>query len=426
MTDSPLLSGIQKTESDVTGPGTTQYAQGKGIHKAQMFGLYRGVVEYNRDPEQRGRVMIRVLEDGPEMQIDDPGKPRVATGDLGWAEPCFGMAGGQQYGAFSVPTIGSRVFVLYGRGDRQNPIYFGGWSANSHKQRRYGATKTILQPPLDRDGNPRYPARPAPYWDNWQEEQGNESPMETCEMVDDQPDVHLLFKSLKGASFLWKERDYDESLVITDRQGAELRFDSPNVSKDSGMYRRGRNSATRHKAIKRDNLEFSHVTHLVDAQRQGLEMESTPYEASVDLQAHPVSDVEKNPELMPTRLALELDEGRERISILYIENHEVVGKIEVDAVARRINIEGIDEMRLVSNTNLWIESPTVRITGNLEVHGEILQSGDQKLSFIDNNVEPFDGNIRNFRMNDDHERWPEINESFNHRVDGEWPTMGRR
>lgn len=421
-----ILSGIQRTEADVSGPGTSHYLHGKGIHKAEMFGLYRGVVEYNRDPEQRGRVMVRVLEDGPEMQIDDPEKPRVATGDLGWAEPCFTVAGGQQYGAFSVPTVGSRVFVLYGRGDRENPIYFGGWAANPDKQRRYGATKTILTPPVDRDGKERYPARPTEYWGHWQEEQGNESPMETCEMIDDQPDVHLLFKSLKGASLLYKERDFDESLVLTDRQGAELRFDSPVVSKGSGTYRRGRNSATRHQAIKRDNLEFTHQVKLVDAQRQGLEMESTPYEASVDLQTHPVSDVEKNPELMPTRLALELDEGRERLRVLYLENHVVVGQIEFDAIGKQLTIQGIDAMRISSDTNIWIESPTVRITGNLEVHGEIIQSGNEKLSFIDNKTEPFDGNIRNFRMNDDHERWPKINESFNRRTDGEWPTMGRR
>lgn len=417
-----ILPGAVERDLRSMRQNTTHYLKGEGRHPANMHGIYRGVVEYNRDPEQRGRVMVRVLEDGPEMQIDDPEKPRVATGDLGWAEPCFIHPSGAQFGAFSVPPVGSRVFVLYGRSDRMNPIYFGGWAANSAKKRRYGATKTTLQPPLDREGKERYPARPAPYWDHWEEEQGNESPMETSEMVDDQPDVHMMFKTLKGASLMIKERDHAEEMVLTDRQGAELSFESWT----DDLNRRGRRSATRLEAIKRDNLDFLHRMRLFDATRQGLEVETVEDDEAVTLQTHPPSEVDRTNELMPTRLAVEMDKGQHRLRVLYIEDHVVVGQIVIDSLARQMTIDGVDLLRVKANSDIWLESPTVRIQGDLEVQGEITQSGNRQLTFIDNSTDSFDSNVRNFQDDDGPDARFRVDGNFETRQGYERSTGGRR
>ena len=95
---------------------------GRGIHKRDRFFAVRGVVEYNRDPEHRGRIMVRVLEDGPEMKLGKNEQPRVSTFELGWCDPMFTHGSGMGFGAFTVPPVGARVFVMYERGSDDNPL----------------------------------------------------------------------------------------------------------------------------------------------------------------------------------------------------------------------------------------------------------------------------------------------------------------
>ena len=208
---------------------------GRGVHTRDRFFIVRGVVEYNRDPEHRGRVMVRVLEDGPEMKLGKNEQARVATFALGWCDAMFGQGAGMGFGAFNVPPVGARVFVMYERGSRENPVYFGGWFANAPRQRRYGATKTTLKPPVNdlpdqpgftedghAGGDYKFPPKPTPYGGYWMEGPRPEIPLELVEMEDNTPDIQMFFKTLKGASLLAKERDTVEELVLVDRLGAEL------------------------------------------------------------------------------------------------------------------------------------------------------------------------------------------------------------
>ncbi len=239
---------------------------GKGIHRRDRNFVVRGVVEYNRDPEHRGRVMVRVLEHGPEMKLGKNHEPRVATFDLGWCSPLFSQGAGMGFGSYNVPPVGARVFVLYERGARENPVYFGGWYANAARQRRYGVTKTTLEPPKVPEGEPgfdadghaggeyAYPPKPAPYGGEWTAEQRPEIPLELVEMEDHTPDIQLFFKTLKGAALMVKERDEVEEFSIVDRLGAELRFESNTVLRDDGITRRGMNSATQLEPMGLDSL----------------------------------------------------------------------------------------------------------------------------------------------------------------------------
>lgn len=77
----------------------------------KFFGKYRGTVVNNIDPEQRGRVQVMV--------------PDVAGFALSsWAMPALPI-GGLQMGLFSLPIIGSGVWVEFEQGDLDYPVWSG-------------------------------------------------------------------------------------------------------------------------------------------------------------------------------------------------------------------------------------------------------------------------------------------------------------
>jgi uncharacterized protein involved in type VI secretion and phage assembly len=77
----------------------------------QYYGKYRGQVENNIDPEQRGRIMVSV--------------PAVTgSGTLNWAMPSTPFAG-SGVGLWAIPPIGANVWVEYEGGDPDYPIWSG-------------------------------------------------------------------------------------------------------------------------------------------------------------------------------------------------------------------------------------------------------------------------------------------------------------
>ncbi|HKM74530.1 MAG TPA: phage baseplate assembly protein V [Acetobacteraceae bacterium] len=80
---------------------------------AQYYGKYRGTVFNNIDPMQMGRIQVVV----PDVTNVLPST---------WALPCVPMAG-PQCGEFTVPPIGAAVWVEFEHGDRDYPIWTGGF-----------------------------------------------------------------------------------------------------------------------------------------------------------------------------------------------------------------------------------------------------------------------------------------------------------
>jgi uncharacterized protein involved in type VI secretion and phage assembly len=80
---------------------------------AEYFGKYRGTVFNNIDPMQMGRIQVIV----PDVTSVLPST---------WALPCMPMTG-IQCGYFSVPPIGATVWVEFEHGDRDYPIWTGGF-----------------------------------------------------------------------------------------------------------------------------------------------------------------------------------------------------------------------------------------------------------------------------------------------------------
>jgi len=94
------------------------------INTGGLYGIYRGVVEDNKDPQKAGRCKIRVygIHTDSVVQTGDDGIP---TAHLPWAEaagPIFGGSSG--IGVFGVPVQGASVFLFFEAGDILQPRYF--------------------------------------------------------------------------------------------------------------------------------------------------------------------------------------------------------------------------------------------------------------------------------------------------------------
>lgn len=77
----------------------------------QFYGKYRGTVVNNIDTLRMGRIQASV--------------PGVSTIPSTWALPC--LPAGIGCGLFTVPTIGSAVWIEYEQGDPNHPIWVGGF-----------------------------------------------------------------------------------------------------------------------------------------------------------------------------------------------------------------------------------------------------------------------------------------------------------
>jgi hypothetical protein len=91
---------------------------------SNVYGKHRGIVFNNLDPLKLGRIMATV----PEVLGEVP---------TGWATPCSPYAG-PTAGFFSVPPIGSGVWIEFEAGDVSRPIWAGCY---------WGAGEPPLTPP---------------------------------------------------------------------------------------------------------------------------------------------------------------------------------------------------------------------------------------------------------------------------------------
>jgi len=91
----------------------------------RMYGIYRGIVEDRNDPEQAGRVRVRVWGLHSNLRTKDL-REGIPTEELPWAEPAMGLIEGSMsgFGMWSVPLQGSHVFVFFENGHIMQPRYF--------------------------------------------------------------------------------------------------------------------------------------------------------------------------------------------------------------------------------------------------------------------------------------------------------------
>jgi len=78
----------------------------------RYYGKYRGFVVDNADPDNRGRLKLKV----PTVLGDQ---------DTGWALPCLPFGGLANQGLFMVPEIDAQVWVEFEEGNLDHPIWVG-------------------------------------------------------------------------------------------------------------------------------------------------------------------------------------------------------------------------------------------------------------------------------------------------------------
>jgi len=78
----------------------------------KFYGKYRAFVTNNDDPEQRGRLQVRV--------------PSVfGQQDTFWALPCLPFGGLAEQGLFMIPEVSSQVWIEFEEGNKDFPIWTG-------------------------------------------------------------------------------------------------------------------------------------------------------------------------------------------------------------------------------------------------------------------------------------------------------------
>jgi uncharacterized protein involved in type VI secretion and phage assembly len=81
----------------------------------KYYGVYRGTVSDNKDPENRGRIQAHVPAVGQQFAVNV------------WIDPAFPGAGLDR-GMFWPPHVGDSVRVCFDQGDPSKPCtYWGGW-----------------------------------------------------------------------------------------------------------------------------------------------------------------------------------------------------------------------------------------------------------------------------------------------------------
>lgn len=89
----------------------------------RLFGVYDGTVADNRDPEKRGRVLVRVPSVTPNNAANNNGV------HPNWALPigaAYGATDRAGIGRLHHPEIGAPVFVMFRNGDPDLPVWMPG------------------------------------------------------------------------------------------------------------------------------------------------------------------------------------------------------------------------------------------------------------------------------------------------------------
>lgn len=94
-------------------------------HEGKLTGIYRGVVEDNKDPKSAGRCRVRIFGVHTRKKRKD-GLEGIPTEEIIWAEPALSLFEGSVsgYGSWTVPLQGSHVFVFFEAGHPLQPRFF--------------------------------------------------------------------------------------------------------------------------------------------------------------------------------------------------------------------------------------------------------------------------------------------------------------
>lgn len=332
----------------------------------ELFGPYRGVIEYNLDPMGIGRCKVRV----PSIHSTEKS---IETEELPWAWPVHSFGGFHDGGSFIIPPVGATVLVMFEQGDSQYPFYFGPWYKNPTDPREIN-TKT------SKETGKTLPKKPISMG-KWMQPIGPEIPKEAMTAPYNDPTVKVLLKSQKGHTIVVNDRDGFEDFRLIDRAGQEIIMHSPvPVSNNAGnAAQRGLKAASDGSALPYSKLSGQTATvDITGTNGQGFRIISSPNAEAIEI-------ISKDDSALATP-----DGGKNRISVLIGGNlgvFEVVGtsgseemaRISVDTRTGSIDIRGKGTMSLQADL-LSLIADYVSLNGDVSVNGDLTVRGDAILS----------------------------------------------
>ena len=170
------------------------------ISKIDYSIFYRGTVVDNNDPENLGRVRVRV----PQIygaEGDRESDIYVPTYAIPLATPAIMVGAGNNTGAYLIPNIGDTVFVTYENGDSKLPMYFGGILTKGGTNKFIGTDGV--------NGGELY---------NASDNDFNTDITNRAQRV--------IYKSLKGATIIINDNDGNESISIVDQLGQSITLEN--------------------------------------------------------------------------------------------------------------------------------------------------------------------------------------------------------
>lgn len=168
--------------------------QDSGKCGRRYYGKYRGTVVNNIDPQQMGRI---------QALVPDVSQLLPTT----WAMPCLAVTG-MQTGMFTVPIVGSGVWIEFEQGDPDYPIWVGGF---------FGSSTEV--PAMAKTAPPGVPAITL------------QTPLQNGITISDVPGPTggILIKSASGASIAIN----DVGITISNGLGALITLQGPTVDVNS-------------------------------------------------------------------------------------------------------------------------------------------------------------------------------------------------
>lgn len=172
-----------------------------------LTGIWRGFVEFNVDPEQLGRVKVRV------PYIHGASRDSITTEDLPWAFIAFTSGGGYDFGSFDVPLVGSAVFVMFEQGSPDYPVIVGYPYAKPDYSVKYNKCGGLPESEISMG--------------EWQAASGNEVPVEAQDTTENDPQKRVIFKTPKGSTLYIEDKDGAEFIRVIDRVGQAIEMYCP-------------------------------------------------------------------------------------------------------------------------------------------------------------------------------------------------------
>jgi hypothetical protein len=329
------------------------------LTRNRYYGIWRGRVEYNQDPLQRGRIKVRVNEvyglfDGGEVNMYNWWIP---TERLPWAEVIHPFGGGYDHGSYIIPEVGDSCFVIFEKADPSHPLVIGYWYASPEEEQKMCKNPDESQPPdwLFKSMG------------TWYGKNAPEPPLESQGIRNLEPTRRVFYKSPKGHVFLVEDRDEDEFIELLDRTGQGLRIEGY-VSKDynvANASQRNYHSVFRHDSINRDALKNGRARIILKGLSGSfLEIDSKPDRERILINARASEEVDENLD----EQCIELLPYRGKILIESMKDGQVRSSITIDGSSGGIEINTTDYVT--------INSPKVTINGSVKISKDLTVGGN--------------------------------------------------